>query len=145
MRDRSETDLGLGDAQDTAVLPDLTVEDLFHKILEHVEQAPISDQSPDPNESAAEVVLETFLNGVHYTLSRSRIQAPQSPIRLSPREKEIIRLVSSGFTNKSIAAVLEISPWTVATHLRRVFAKLGVNSRAEMITKVLVQSLLEAE
>lgn len=145
MRDRSETDLRLGDAQDTAVLPDLTVEDLFHKILEYVEQAPIVDQSPDPNDSAAEVILETSLNGVRYTLSRSRIQAPQSPIRLSPREKEIVRLVASGFTNKSIAAVLEISPWTVATHLRRVFAKLGVNSRAEMITQVLVQSLLDTE
>jgi DNA-binding CsgD family transcriptional regulator len=52
---------------------------------------------------------------------------------LSPRERQIVRLVAKGHVNKTIGAVLDISPWTVATHLRRIFAKLGVASRASMI------------
>jgi DNA-binding CsgD family transcriptional regulator len=55
---------------------------------------------------------------------------------LSPREIEIVRLVAKGLPNKTIAGVLEISPWTVATYLRRVFAKLGVGSRAAMVARL---------
>lgn len=56
---------------------------------------------------------------------------------LSPREQEIVRLVARGHPNKTIAAILEISPWTVSTHIRRIFAKLGVNSRSEMVASAL--------
>lgn len=56
---------------------------------------------------------------------------------LSPRELEIARLVSKGHPNKTIAGILEISPWTVATHLRRVFTKLRVGSRAAMVTRIM--------
>lgn len=57
-------------------------------------------------------------------------------VGLSPRELEIVRLVAKGEVNKTIAAVLEISPWTVATHLRRIYAKLGVTSRAAMVARI---------
>jgi DNA-binding CsgD family transcriptional regulator len=52
---------------------------------------------------------------------------------LSPREQQIVRLVAKGYVNNTIGRVLDISPWTVSTHLRRIFAKLGVASRAAMI------------
>jgi DNA-binding CsgD family transcriptional regulator len=52
---------------------------------------------------------------------------------LSPRELQIARLVADGATNRAIARTLDISLWTVSTHLRRVFAKVGVCSRAEMV------------
>jgi DNA-binding CsgD family transcriptional regulator len=45
-------------------------------------------------------------------------------------------MVALGRQNKVIAAVLNISSWTVCTHLRRIFAKLGVTSRAAMVAKV---------
>ena len=57
-------------------------------------------------------------------------------LMLSPREKEIIRLVAIGYPNKTIAGVLDISPWTVATHVRRIFSKIGVHGRAAMIAKL---------
>ena len=55
---------------------------------------------------------------------------------LSPRECEIARLVGRDLTNKEISAVLEISIWTVATHLRRIFAKLRVHSKAAMVAVI---------
>jgi DNA-binding CsgD family transcriptional regulator len=58
-------------------------------------------------------------------------------VQLSPREQEIVRMVAEGHPNKVIAAVLNISTWTVGTHLRRIFAKFGVGSRAAMVARYL--------
>jgi DNA-binding CsgD family transcriptional regulator len=55
---------------------------------------------------------------------------------LSPRELQIARLVASGATNHAIASALDISTWTVSTHLRRIFAKLSVCTRAEMVAQL---------
>ena len=52
---------------------------------------------------------------------------------LTKRELQIIMLVAEGRVNKQIADQLNISIWTVSTHLRRIFAKLAVDSRAAMI------------
>ena len=61
---------------------------------------------------------------------------------LSPREHEIGRMVGLGLPNKAIAANLGISSWTVSTHLRRMFAKLGVNSRAALVAKLVEEELV---
>jgi DNA-binding CsgD family transcriptional regulator len=55
---------------------------------------------------------------------------------ISPRELQIARLVARGATNQAIAKALDISAWTVSTHLRRIFAKLGVGTRAEMVAQL---------
>jgi DNA-binding CsgD family transcriptional regulator len=52
---------------------------------------------------------------------------------LTERELEITALVALGWPNKQIADKLHISEWTVSTHIRRIFAKLGVHSRAAMV------------
>lgn len=62
---------------------------------------------------------------------------PSRLISLSPREQQIARMVAAGRTNQAIASSLEISVWTVSTHLRRIFAKLVVSSRAEMVAHLL--------
>ena len=54
-------------------------------------------------------------------------------LRLTSRELEIAALVAHGHANKVIAYRLKISEWTVATYLRRIFLKLGVESRAAMV------------
>lgn len=58
---------------------------------------------------------------------------------LSPREFEIARLASNGLSNKQIALVLDISPHTVSTHIRRTFDKLGLHNRARLAAFVAVQ------
>lgn len=60
----------------------------------------------------------------------------QNSPSLSDREREIIRLVSQGHRNISVAETLNISKHTVSTHLRRVFVKLGVTTRAAMVAKL---------
>jgi DNA-binding CsgD family transcriptional regulator len=52
---------------------------------------------------------------------------------LTERELQIAILVALGRPNKQIATQLKISEWTVSTHLRRIFTKLGVRSRAAMV------------
>jgi two-component system, NarL family, nitrate/nitrite response regulator NarL len=78
-----------------------------------------------------ELLLDTEIDGARYTLTRS--YAADADMSLSPREREIARLVAKGLPNKTIGAVLGISSWTVATHLRRIFTKLSVPSRAAMV------------
>lgn len=54
---------------------------------------------------------------------------PQTAEVLSEREHEVLRLIAAGLSNKAIARRLAVSPNTVKTHARNVYAKLGVSSR----------------
>jgi len=67
-------------------------------------------------------------------LARAQALAGRPPERrpggLTPREVEVLRLVASGKTNRSIAGHLVLSERTVARHLSNIFAKLGISSRA---------------
>jgi DNA-binding NarL/FixJ family response regulator len=58
-----------------------------------------------------------------------------SPSALSTRERELLELVASGLTNKSIARRLELSINTVKYHLASIFAKLDARTRAEAVSE----------
>jgi DNA-binding CsgD family transcriptional regulator/tetratricopeptide (TPR) repeat protein len=62
----------------------------------------------------------------------ARKRDPSTLLQLTPTELKIAQLVSSGMSNKDVAAQCWISPRTVAFHLRNVFAKAGVTSRGEL-------------
>ena len=52
---------------------------------------------------------------------------------LSDREEEVMRLIARGFTNREIAAQLDVSVKTVETHKARAMEKLGLDSRAGIV------------
>jgi len=60
---------------------------------------------------------------------------------LSPRQREILRLVAAGRTSKEIAADLGIAESTVNWHLTNAFARLGASSRAEAVALALRDDL----
>jgi ATP/maltotriose-dependent transcriptional regulator MalT len=62
--------------------------------------------------------------------SLSRQAAPKAAGGLTARELEVLRLVATGKTNRSIAADLILSEKTVARHVSNIFTKLGLSSRA---------------
>jgi DNA-binding CsgD family transcriptional regulator len=90
----------------------------------------------------AEASVELEVDGARYTVVR-RLSHPLA--HLSPREREIARMVARGYTNKTIAAVLDISTWTVGTHVRRMFVKLQVHSRSAMVARLAALGELGAE
>jgi len=94
--------------------------------------------------SAEKVLVDAEVDGHRYLLVRMP-SSGQNRVQLSPREQEIVRMVAKGHPNKVIADVLSISSWTVCTHLRRIFAKLGVGSRAAMVAQLLELGVLGSE
>ena len=52
---------------------------------------------------------------------------------LSPREREILQLVAEGKSNKDIAGILNVSPYTVETHRANILQKLNLHSVPELI------------
>jgi DNA-binding CsgD family transcriptional regulator len=58
---------------------------------------------------------------------------PGSDLALTPQERQVAQLVRKGLSNKDVAGQLFVSPRTVDFHLRNVFAKTGVTSRAELV------------
>lgn len=102
-----------------------------------------------PSSADDDVLVDLEIDGVRCLVVRSEPKpaaaalvapaaaAPLIRDRLSPRELEIARMVAEGHPNKAIAAVLDISTWTVNTYLRRMFAKTGATSRAAMVAKLM--------
>jgi DNA-binding CsgD family transcriptional regulator len=63
----------------------------------------------------------------------ARRRDPSTLDQLTPQELQIAGLVAAGMTNRQIAAQLYLSPRTIDYHLRKVFSKLGVGSRTELV------------
>jgi DNA-binding CsgD family transcriptional regulator len=92
-----------------------------------------------------DVILDVKVDCVRCLLLRVPAQLEHPALYLSPREREIARMVARGYPNKTIARVLEISIHTVGTYLKRVFAKLNVGSRAAMVARLMEEGLLKEE
>jgi LuxR family transcriptional regulator, maltose regulon positive regulatory protein len=64
---------------------------------------------------------------------------------LSIRETEILKLIAQGFSNKEIARSLDIGPETVKSHLKSVFTKLGVERRAQAVSRAQTLGLVATQ
>jgi len=56
---------------------------------------------------------------------------------LTPRELDVIELALTGASNKVLVEHLKVSQPTLRTHLQNIYAKIGVHSHSELISKVL--------
>jgi DNA-binding NarL/FixJ family response regulator len=55
---------------------------------------------------------------------------------LTDSELKVVNLIAEGVPNRDVAAQLHLSPNTVKTHIRSAFAKLGINSRAQLMQHI---------
>ncbi len=63
--------------------------------------------------------------------------------KLSDREKEVLRLIALGYSNKEIAVQLDLSAKTIETYKARLIEKLGLSSRSELVRYALNQGWLQ--
>lgn len=114
---------------------------LLNCLVKKVSQVAPLKRLQTTEETVNEVIIESNIDGTHYYLVRC---TPKSPcqVNLSPRELTIARLIAQGFPNKCVGEQLKISPWTVSTHVRRIFVKLDVTSRTAMVLKLMEIGML---
>jgi DNA-binding CsgD family transcriptional regulator len=80
----------------------------------------------------AEALVERANQELRASGETARKRDPSTLLTLTQMELKVAQLVSSGMSNKEVAAQCWISPRTVAFHLRNVFAKAGITSRGEL-------------
>ncbi len=83
--------------------------------------------------------LQYLLEAVQSTMPLNCLNSRGESL-LSPREQQIVPLVAAGFTNKEISDKLKLSEHTVKNHLFRIYEKLGISSRVELILYAVTQN-----
>jgi two-component system NarL family response regulator len=76
---------------------------------------------------------------------KARLDERAAQPTLTPREVEVIKLVSQGLRNKEVAAVLSIAERTVAVHLTNIFTKFQVNERTAAVNVALRRGIVHIE
>jgi DNA-binding CsgD family transcriptional regulator len=86
------------------------------------------------------VVLSTSRWGARFRRTPDRARAPAA---LSPRERDVVRLVALGGAGPEIAEELGITHDTVRTHVRNAMVKVGARSRAHLVAKALGEARID--
>lgn len=90
--------------------------------------------------SAAKMVVEDYLEKL-----RSGQEPTSSYDTLTDREREILKLVAEGYTNREIAESLFISVKTVETHKSNIMEKLNLHKRAELVRYAIRKGILQVD
>jgi DNA-binding NarL/FixJ family response regulator len=103
-----------------------TLKDAVHKIL-----------------SRERFISERVLGSANLTSSGGQTRAQRESQRLTPREREVLRLLAEGQANKEIAASLGITTKTAETHRARIMAKLAMHSITELVRYAIRYRIIE--
>ena len=125
-------------------------ESVFHALqagacgymLKRASTAEILDAISEVRSGGAPMTSEIARKVVHAFLKPTT--QPGTKVELSQREGEILQLLSQGFANKEIADKLDISYQTVKVHVKHIYEKLHVRSRAEALMKFVSDKNLSA-
>jgi DNA-binding NarL/FixJ family response regulator len=79
----------------------------------------------------------------HLTV-KTPLQAEMPTVQLSPREREVLQLLTQGQTNREIARRLTVSVSTIKIHVEHILAKLGVSDRTQAAVRAIELGLLQA-
>ena len=86
----------------------------------------------------------TFLNSrTQQTLMRQWLDEGAPDELLTPREREVVKLIAEAHTNKQIAEALQLSEKTVESHRGNVLSKLGMRDRVELVRYAIRRGLVE--
>ena len=106
---------------------------IARRLLTHFRSGSGSDAAPDSG----------FMNATGFTTSRPvPIEKQPDHERLTPRESEVLTYLSKGFTIKEIASLMGIKWFTVNDHIKSIYKKLNVSSRAEAAVLASKQGLV---
>jgi transcriptional regulator EpsA len=103
-------------------------------------------QPPGPRQC---YLLELLLPHLHAAYVRTiiderrELRMPALPCSLTAREIEILRWVSEGKSNQQIGETLRISPLTVKNHIQNILKKLGVQNRAQAVSRAIAARLIQ--
>ncbi len=103
------------------------------RLLDAVEQAFGGGTPMSPN--IARKVLAMF---------KQSVPAPKSDYSLTPRELEVLEMLTQGAEFKQIAERLFLSPFTVRAHIRNIYDKLHVHSKSEAVAKALRERVVSS-
>ncbi|MFF4401556.1 AAA family ATPase [Streptomyces sp. NPDC001480] len=137
------------------------------RVRHRLAQALLSDGGDDQRDRAAELLrlagavadhlgARPLADAVALLAQRARLTPARAPrpelatdpaaaLGLTSRERDVLRLVSAGRTNRQIAEELFISPKTASVHVSNILAKLGVSGRGEAAAVAHRQGLFPAE
>lgn len=110
--------------------------DGLRSVGDAVRQIADGERLIDPElEQAAVMALGTF--------ARQTREGTEMASSLTPREQEILVMVSDGFTMQQVGTRLGISPRTVETHVAKLYRKLGVRTRVQAVSRAAQLGLIE--
>lgn len=84
-----------------------------------------------------------FDSSVWSALGQEEEDEAKNGVQLSPREREVLLLLSRGLANREISDELGVSIETVKTHIERLYKRLAVNSRTDAVAKALRAGIIE--
>jgi DNA-binding NarL/FixJ family response regulator len=104
--------------------------------------SPAADFEDLSIDAGADLYLEKSSGAAHLTQalralvtpdSESQDAKPATPEKLSRRQRELLKLLDRGLSNRELAEIMEISEHTVKVHLWRLFRRLAVKNRSQAV------------
>ncbi len=95
--------------------------------------------------TSSDIILEYITPHLHQALISISKNKTRSEIKLSPKEKEVLKWIKEGKTSWDISMILEISDRTVNFHIDNIKRKLNVINRAQAVAVALKQELIDID